>query len=59
MANVPVYAIHPADGSIHPAPLVTQPFKKVLQSALVVIVFAAWEHTFTAQAVVAVAAPLG
>ena len=59
VARVPAYDVHYVAGSTHPAPLVTQPDKKLLQSALVVIVFAAWEHTFTTQAVVAVAAPLG
>ena len=59
VARVPEYNMQPWDGSTQPAPLVTQPGKKLLQSVLVVNVFAAWEHNFTAQAVVAVAPTVG
>ena len=47
------------DGSTHPAPFVTQPAKKVLQSELDVKVFAAWEHCLTAQTDVEVAPTVG
>ena len=40
-AKDPAYALHTVDGSTHPAPLVTQPVRKVLHSALVFSVLSA------------------
>ena len=48
-----MYAVHKVAGSTHPAPLVTHPVKKVLQSALVVRVLAAYEQAFAIHGVVA------
>ena len=39
--NTPVYTVQAVEGSTHPAPLVTQPVKNVLHSALDFRVFAA------------------
>lgn len=39
--RLPVYVLHPAEASTHPAPLVMHPAKKLLQSEVVVRVLGA------------------
>ena len=48
--NTPVYVVQAVEESMHPAPFVLHPAKKLLQSELVVRVLGACEHAFATQA---------